>query len=177
MQIRTRTIERLRDALLKSGQRKGLVVSSAYATLAREGLLNQQEKDTLARVDAVAETMFLMMAADDKIADTELTAVRGAVRGLTGEVLSDGIVDVMLEQYALRLREQGRQSRLREIAGAITDPNEAESAFALAAAVALADDDVDDAENQLIQELASWFRFDEERARAVLDQLADDAKA
>lgn len=175
MKIRTRTIERLRDALLASGRKESSVRSSAYETLARQGLLSQDEKDALARVDAVAETMFLMMAADELVSDTELAAVRGAIRGLTGEVLTDGTIKVMIEGYALRLRDQGRAARLQAIARSmISDPNEAESAFALAAAVALADNEVAEAENNFISELAGWFGFDEARANAILDQLAQD---
>ena len=175
MKIRTRTIERLRDALLASGRKESNVRSSAYETLARQGLLSQGERDALARVDAVAETMFLMMAADELVSDTELAAVRGAIRGLTGEVLTDGTIKVMIEGYALRLRDQGRAARLQAIARSMAaDPNEAESAFALAAAVALADNEVAEAEHNFISELAGWFGFDETRANTILDQLAQD---
>lgn len=175
MQIRTRTIERLRDALLASGRKESEVRSSAYEVLARQDLLSTEERDAVRRVDAIAETMFLMMAADEMVADSELAAVRGAIRGLTGQVLGDGIIKVMIETYALRLRDEGKAVRLRSIAESLAgDSNEAESAFALAAAVALADNDVADSENALLRELAGWFGFDEARASAILDKLAQD---
>lgn len=175
MKLRTRTIERLRDALLKSGRRPSAVASSAYETLARQGLLSDDEKAAVARVDAVAETMFLMMAADEMVSESEVSAVRGAIRGLTGEILGDGVIKVMIEGYALRLKNQGREARLRAIAASMSkDTDEAASAFALAAAVALADNEIADAENAFIQELARWFGFDETRANAILDQLASD---
>lgn len=175
MQIRTRTIERLRDALLQSGRRQSDVISSAHSTLARQGLLTEQEKDAVRRVDAVAEVMFLVMAADQQITDTEYAAVRGAIRGLTGEVLNDGIIDVLVEDYALRLRDHGREERLKQIASSLTDEAEIESAFAMAAAVALADDDVADVEHQVLSDLALWFGIGPARVRVLLDQLADDA--
>ncbi len=175
MRIRTGTIERLRDALLESGRRESAVLSSAYEILARQGLLTEAETAALKQVDPIAETLFLMMAADGIVADTELAAVRGAIRGITGDVLHAGTVNVMLETYATRLSEQGRDARLREVATELArEPNEAESAFALAAAVALADDEVADAENDFIQELASWFGFDEAAATRILDQLSRD---
>jgi tellurite resistance protein len=175
MRIRTGTIERLRDALLESGRREGTVLSSAYETLARQGLLSTQETTALRRVDAVAETMFLMMAADGDVADAERDAVRGAIRGLTGDVLHAGIINVMLETYAGRLQEQGREARLRQIAQSVSgEAQEAESAFALAAAVALADDEVADEENSLINELARWFGFSDAEADSILDRLARD---
>src|SRR6187431_1092453 len=143
MKIKTLTIVRLRDALLQSGRRPSLVASSAYETLTREGLLSPEEVGALNRVDPLAETMFLMMSADGTIAEQERDAVRGAIRGLTDNILRTGTINVMLENYEVRLKEQGKDARLQEIASEIAeDPHEAEGAFALAAAVALADDEV-----------------------------------
>jgi len=175
MKIQTVTITRLRDALLQSGRRPSLMVSSAYETLTREGLLSVEEVAALNRVDPLAETMFLMMAADGHLADVERDAVRGAIRGLTDNVLRSGTIKVMLENYQVRLEQDGREERLRQIAEEIAeDPNEAEGAFALAAAVALADDNVSDEENALINTLAEWFGISGERAGEILDQLEED---
>src|SRR3954467_2236260 len=141
MKIQTATIERLRDALLHSGRRPSMVASSAYETLTREGVLPPEEVGSINRVGPLAETMFLMMAADGTLAEIERDAVRGAIRGLTDDLLRSGTINVMFETYERRLAESGRDARLHEIADEIAeDPNEAEGAFALAAAVALADD-------------------------------------
>ncbi|HWP06014.1 MAG TPA: hypothetical protein VNN72_09740, partial [Polyangiaceae bacterium] len=112
MKLKTRTIERLRDALLQSGRRPSMVVSSAYETLTREGLLSPEEITALNRVDPFAETMFLMMAADGKLTNDEHDAVRGGIRGLTDEVLHAGTITVMLENYQRRLDQDGRDERL-----------------------------------------------------------------
>ncbi len=129
-----------------------MMLSSAYETLTREGLLSPEELSALNRVDPLAETMFLMMAADGTLAEQELDAVRGAVRGLTDNTLRSGTIKVMLESYQQRLTAEGREERLREIAEEISeDVNEAEGAFALAAAVALADDSVTDGGERLHQ--------------------------
>jgi tellurite resistance protein len=176
VKLKTRTIERLRDALLQSGRRPSLVASSAYEVLTREGLLSPEEITALNRVDPLAETMFLMMAADGKLTKDEQDAVRGGIRGLTDDALHSGTITVMLENYQRRLDEEGRDERLRQIADSIADlPSEAESAFALAAAVALADDDVAEEENAFINQLAGWFGIDPERSSAILDQLDADA--
>lgn len=175
MKLKTRTIERLRDALLESGRRPSVVVSSAYETLTREGLLSPEEIAALNRVDPLAETMFLMMAADGKLTDSERDAVRGGIRGLTDDVLRTGTINVMLDNYQRRLDAEGRDERLRQIAEAIAEePSEAESAFALAAAVALADDDVAEEENSFINQLASWFSIEPDRAGIILDQIEQD---
>jgi len=175
MKIQTATIERLRDALLQSGRRPSMVVSSAYETLTREGLLTPEEVGSINRVGPLAETMFLMMAADGTVSNVERDAVRGAIRGLTDDLLRTGTINVMLEGYEKRLADHGRDARLQEIAEEIAeDPHEAEGAFALAAAVALADDQVSEEENAFINQLAEWFGISAERASQILDQLEDD---
>ncbi len=175
MKIETATIRRLRDALLQSGRRPSVVMSSAYETLTREGLLSPEETTALQRVDPLGEIMFLMMSADGKVEEAERDAVRGAIRGLTDNLLRTGTINVMLENYARALAEQGKDARMHEIAEAISeDKSEAEGAFALAAAVALADDDVAEEENAFINQLAEWLSIPEERAGEILDQLEDD---
>jgi tellurite resistance protein len=175
MKIETATIRRLADALLQSGRRPSFVLSPAYETLTREGLLGPEEVAALKRVDPLAETMFLMMSADGMIAEAERDAVRGAIRGLTDNLLRSGTIDVMLENYQRRLSADGKDERLRQIAEEIAeDPSEAEGAFALAAAVALADEHVAEEENALINQLAEWFGIPEQRCNGILDQLEQD---
>lgn len=175
MKLETATIMRLRDALLQSGRRPSMVASSAYETLTREGLLTPEEVAAISRVEPLAETMFLMMAADGKVAEPERDAVRGAIRGLTDDVLRSGTINVLLETYQQRLAESGCDARLQEIADELAqDPTEAEGAFALAAAVALADDEVSDDENAFINRLAEWFGISGTRAAEILDQLEED---
>ena len=47
--------------------------------------------------------------------------------------------------------------------------------FGVAAAIALADDEVTEEENALVNQLAEWFGITAERADAILDQLEEDA--
>ena len=150
-------------------------MSPAYETLARAGLLSEDERTALARVDPVAETLFLVMAADGKVTESERDAVRGAIRGLAGDVLHEGTIQVMLEQYERSLATEGREARLRLLGGALSGvPAAAEGAFALAAAVALADDEVADEERSLVEQIREWFGITSERASVILHQLDDD---
>jgi len=175
MKIETTTIVRLRDALLQSGRRPSMVVSPAYETLTRQGLLSPEETAALERVESIGETMFLMMSADGEANAAEKDAIRGAIRGLTGNQLRSGTIDAMLANYATRLEAQGREARLQEVAECLSEiPLEAESAFALSAAIALADDEVAEEENQFINQLAEWFGLTPQRAEAILDELDDD---
>src|SRR5271157_2935282 len=100
MQIHTATISRLRDALLQSGRRPSLILSPAYETLARSGLLSPEETAAVERIDPIAETMYLMMTADGNISDVEKDALRGAVRGLADNLIRTGTINVMFETFA-----------------------------------------------------------------------------
>jgi tellurite resistance protein len=178
VKIETATIRRLRDALLQSGRRESDVVSSAHETLTREGLLSEPEQRALERVDPVVETMYLVMTADGRTTSEERDAIRGAIRGLTDGLLQDGTIKVMLESYHRAVDAHGRDERLKQIAQAISeDAHRAEGAFALAAAVALADDEVAIEENELVHQLGQWLGITTERAREILDQLEDDRQA
>ena len=175
MRIHTATITRLRDALLQSGRRPSMVMSPAYETLARSGLLSPEETAAIERIDPLAETMYLMMTADGDISDVERDALRGAIRGLADNLIRTGSINVMLETFAAKLKEHGRELRLQEIADALSDnPQEAEAAFSLAAAIALADDSVHESENEFINQLAEWFGISAKRADEVLDALQQD---
>lgn len=44
IEIRTATLERLRDRLRESGRRPSMVLSTAYETLARAGMLAPEEQ-------------------------------------------------------------------------------------------------------------------------------------
>ncbi len=173
MEIRTSTILRLRDALLESGRRNGAITSSAYRTLFEKGLLSDSENEALSAVAPHAESMFLVIAADQQVTDTELVALKGAVRGLTGDVLSDEIVQLMIERYARQLLEDGLDQRLAAIAEAV-DEIEALNAFGLAAAVALADGQFVDAENSVIKKMRLAFGLSETQADSIMRQLEKD---
>lgn len=150
-------------------------MSPAYETLARAGLLSEDERAALSRVDPMAETLFLMMAADGKITVSERDALRGAIRGLAGDLLHEGTIQVMLEQYDRSLTTEGREARLRSLGALLSGvPAAAEGAFALAAAVALADDEVADEERALVEQIREWFGITSERASLILHQLDDD---
>jgi tellurite resistance protein len=175
MKIETATIRRLRDALLESGRRESTVMSPAYETLARAGLLSEEERAALSRVDPMAETLFLIMAADGKVTASERDALRGAIRGLAGDLLHEGTMQVMLEQYERSLAREGREARLHTLGAVLSGvPAAAEGAFALAAAVALADDEVAAEERALVEQIREWFGITPERASVILHQLDDD---
>lgn len=178
MKIETATIRRLRDALLKSGRRDTEVRSSAYEILTREGLLSTEETEAVDRIAPIAETMYLMMCADETITEEERDTLFGAIRGLTDNLLKDGTINVMVERFQQAVRAHGRDARLQEIAHRLADKrSDAESAFALAAAVAVADDSVADTEREFIAQLAEWLGITRERASAIVNEIEEDRAA
>lgn len=163
--------------MLQSGRRPSLILSPAYETLARSGLLSPEETAAVERIDPIAETMYLMMTADGHIAHVELEALRGAIRGLANNMIRSGTINVMLQSFESKLKEHGRDARLQEIAEALSEmPHEAEGAFTLAAAIALADDSVDEGENEFISQLAEWFGISASRTEEILDELDQDVQ-
>jgi hypothetical protein len=175
MKIETKTIERLRDAMLEEGRRETLVVSPAYEALARQGLLSSAETMAVSRIDPITETMFLMMAADGRITSEEVDVIWGAVRSLTNNQLRSGTIKVMLELYSEQLKRDGWKARLKavteQLAGRTRDRD---VAFALAAAVALADLEVSIEENELVNRLAESFEISDERCLELFDLVKRD---
>jgi hypothetical protein len=116
-----------------------------------------------------------MMAADGRLDEDERDAVRGAIRGLSNNLLRTGTINVMFENFAARLAEHGRDQRMHEIAEELAEHvSDAESAFVLAAAIALADDEVAEAENAFINQLGEWLSISAKRSSELLDQLEED---
>ncbi|MGE0323863.1 MAG: TerB family tellurite resistance protein [Polyangiaceae bacterium] len=175
MKIDTATIARLRDALIQSGRRQAAVISSAYETLTRQGLLSEEEQAAVARIEPMVETMFMVMAADGRISAGEMDAIRGAVRGLTEGLLQEGTIKVMLEGCEKRLEQEGRAARLDALTSQLREDREdAEGAFALAAAIAMADHEVASEENTLILDLGERLGIGTGRAEAILEQLEEE---
>lgn len=175
MKIDTTTIDRLRDVLMERGQRPTMVMSPAYEELTKSGLLSKEESEALDRVGPIAEAMFLMMAADDNIAEEELDVIKGAIRDLSDSKIRSGTVKVMLESYANEVEREGWQERLTSLATELSQaPDDAETAYTLVAAVALADDEVTLAENELIDRFAELLGLNDQRCCELLDLVKND---
>ncbi len=133
------------------------------------------DADASRRFDALFEVMFLMIAADGKVEDAEFEVLRGAVRGLTDNALRTAHIEKMLAECKARY-EQGKEARLEAIAPILKeDPALTEAAFSLAAAIAFADNEIQDEENDLINELAEALDIEGDRAEELLAQLESDS--
>ena len=176
--LRPATVTRLKDRLKETGARPSIVVSSTQDVLAKAGMLPPEEQAAVRSIDPVVEMMFLMMAADGDIGEQEYTVIRGAVRELTENYVRTTTLNVMLDGYKELLEKEGQKSRVEDIAGRLGDDVAGcESAFVLAAAVAFADEVIEDQENELLNTFAEAVGLSEERANELLDELEQDWQA
>jgi hypothetical protein len=167
LNIDTGTIQRLRDALLHSGR------------LEPQGSANEQvgpgstrEQAALRRFTPFAETMYLMMTIDEDENASELDSIRGAMRILTNESLGDDVLDGIFRQCAQKVAQFGVNHCLRDIGVRLSaDRLDRETAFTLAAAVALADRHLLEQESSLMLSIAEWYGVSGKRAMQLLQQV------
>ena len=166
MEIDTATIRRLRDALIESGK---LVESSEEPQSANA---ESRQLASLKRVAPFAETMYLMMMADGEAAANEKAAIRGALNMLTHGFVEQQLLDDMLEDCEKIASEQGVEFRLQSIGSHLcADRQDRETAFTLAAAVAIADQRVDVEESSLMDSIAEWYGISGKRSREIVQQI------
>ena len=173
LKLENQTVARLRDRLKEKGERPSLFATDLSA-------LKQASvpADVLLRFDALCEVMFLMASADGKVSPEEEDILRGAIREISeGNVRSQHIRS-MMEGAQGRLAKEGLEARIKAVAGKLHDDDaSADAAFVLAAAVAFADDQIADEENEVLNQLAEALGMDAEHAEHLLDELQAESEA
>jgi len=172
IQLRDKTLERIRDELLEVGQPP----SVHFMRAAAEDDPFQGDADAKERFEALFEVMYLMVTADGVVADAERDVLRGAVRGLTNHAVRTVHIEKLFEECAERAK-QGVSARLAAVSPTLKqDPALVEAAFSLAAALAFADSEIADSENDLINELTEVLEIEAERAEELLNQLEEESE-
>ena len=175
IKIRRSTITRLRDRLKETGSRPSLVMASGDGILAKAGILPPEEQAAVQSVQPVLEMMFLMMAADGALSDEERVVIRGAVRELSEGFVRTATLNALIQGLEEALHKEGQEARLNAVVDLLhEDKPGAESAFVLAAAVAYADEKIEDSENELLNAFADKVMISAERAETLLDELEQD---
>jgi len=165
--LNTAIVQRLRDALVHSG-------STAPAA---DGEIPYPEGDprrdaALERFYPFAETLYLVMMIDGDADASELDAIRGAMRILSNGLLSDSTLDAIFQRCTERAAARGAAACLREVGARLAgDRLDRETAFTLAAAVALADNELRAAESAMIDDICEWFGISGRRAQALLQDV------
>jgi tellurite resistance protein len=110
-----------------------------------------------------------MMSADGSASSVEREVLRGAVRALTDGQLSGAVIDAMLARFDQALARDGQAARLAHVAAQLSgDRADAETAFSLAAALALADAGANPRELELLEELGEQLGLSRERRQALI---------
>ncbi len=162
VKLESETLRRLRSRLLEPR------FEPAPESAAGPG---PEQEAALERVGPVAETLFLMMVADDRSAREEHIAVHNAIHLLTDGLLPESLVGELLGRFEESLADQGLEARLEAIATRLAlDRRDAEAAFSLAAALAMADEAVNAKERELLETLRSWLGIPRRRAAALLGE-------
>jgi tellurite resistance protein len=157
-------IERLRDRLEQQGQPTVRPPSMGAS------VPTSPEVDAMyARVRPLAEVMFLVMTADETVGHRERDTLRGAIRTLTGGVLSSTAMEKMISEFEDSVMREGVDVRLDYVASVLYgDRDDSELALSLAAAVAVADEPLVPAEQATIEELALRLGVSKERLRELV---------
>ena len=169
MNLDTALVQRLRDALVQSGS---LAPTADGAASYPEG--DPRRDAAVERFYPFAEALYLVMMIDGDADASELDAIRGAMRILSNGLLPDGALDAIFQRCRERVAERGAAACLREVGARLAaDRLDRETAFTLAAAVALADNELRAAESAVIDDICEWFGISGRRARALLQDVQD----
>jgi len=172
LKLENQTIARLRDRLKARGERPSLFATDLTA-LAQSTV----PPDVLLRFDALCEVMFLMASADGKVSPEEEDTLRGAIRELSENNVRSQHIRSMMEGAQARLAKEGKEAHIKAVATQLTDDASADAAFVLAAAVAFADDKIEDEENEVLNELAEALGIEAEHAEHLLDEMQAESEA
>jgi len=167
MQIDTQAIRRLRDHLLANPGR-----ADEGPTPPPPQSEDWNESAVTRRVEPFAETMFLVMMADGEPADRERQALLGALNVLTDGQVSSSQLSSMLDRFAATAASRGIDGRIAELGARLAgDQDERETAFTLAAAIALADERIDLLENRTLQLIREYYGISDRRMAVLLETI------
>ncbi len=165
MVIDTPLIARLRDHLLDL---------SAHSILPRNGtqralVESPEERAVMDRFRPFAELFYLVAAADGEVDEEERQLILGAFRALTGGSVRKERLMELSEELRLLRESQSVYDRLEIICSEIANNRQdADLAFTLASAVAVANKEVSDTEQELLDTLASWLGIRDSRAKILV---------
>lgn len=167
MDIDTRAIRRLRDYLLAHPE-----PASPPAGEPPDETSPWTGSAIARRVEPFAETMFLVMMSDGEPDAAERRALLGALNVLTEGQVSGAVLEAMLDRFATNAEREGVEGRIARLGAWLgADQDERETAFTLAAAIALADDRVHAGENHTLALIREYYGVSTRRMAALLETI------
>jgi uncharacterized tellurite resistance protein B-like protein len=168
MHIDTEAIRRLRDHLLEHTSGVDRTTAAERGSPGEPGL----DSAIARRMEPFAETMFLVMMADGQPDTAERHALLAALEILTGSEVSAAQLEAMLDRFAAAAARDGIEGRIEQLGAWLgADQDERETAFTLAAAIALADDHVHVEENQTLLMIREYYGVSARRMAALLETI------
>jgi tellurite resistance protein len=123
----------------------------------------------LNRVAPIAEALFLVMSADGVCTLEEKVALRGALRTITDDELSEPAIRALIERLDATLGAESRTARISRVASQLAgDRDDSKVAIELAAALILADGIVTDDERDVLEQLAEETGHDPDAALSLI---------
>ena len=174
MQLDRHALLRLRQSLRERGQPSLPPPSSAasppHGSPAKLANAGAEVRAAAERVAPICELLYLMMSVDGACTSEERELLRGAIRALTDGQLRSAMIDDMVAGFDDALLREGRSARLTFAAERLAaDRADADAAFSLAAAIALAATDTDPRELALLDELGDQLGLSATRRRSLID--------
>lgn len=154
--LEAKALSELRSLLMERGRPSLMPTPPTGAEPAKPKVVvpSADQQAHVARVAPICELLYLMMSADGECGANEREMLRGAVRVLTAGSLRSAQIDAMLVDFEAQREAQGAEQRLHAVAAHLqVDRAEAEAAYSLAAAMALANHEVHAHESELLAEL------------------------
>ena len=123
------------------------------------------------KTEALIEAMYITAHADEDFGPKEREHFIANVIGISGgRIKAEDVKGVLLKLKGKS--KEGRDTRLKSIAGRLPSKADREHAFALAATMAQADGVVLDEEKELVSTMAKALGLDDARADEIVAELA-----
>lgn len=125
-----------------------------------------------AELHALIEVMFLVASADGEFSIPERRFFMEMVTSLSDGRLDSGDLLVLTERAQSRLDEGGVEARLNALSALLKDETARRLAYALATQIAFADDEISDAEKQVLDEMARVFELSDEEYEEISSSVS-----
>lgn len=129
-----------------------------------------EERAVLERFRPFAELFYLVAWSDGEVDSEERAVMMGAFRALTSGRVSTATLEELEATLAERCRGCSLEERLESICSELSaDREDAELAFTLASAVALANQNIAREERAFLKQLATWLHLSPERIAQLFE--------
>jgi len=155
----------LRDELHHRGQRRSMIFPSAAPNVVEAVAVAEE-------YGALCEAMFLVMAVEKRMLNSQRELLRGALDVLSSGRVRTSHMEAMLDHASKRLVEDGMELCCQRIIAALRDdPVRAETTLVLAGAIAAADGKISDSEQELLDRFVDGLGVGQDRLSEILREL------